>query len=170
MSAEKNLQITQHIAELEKSIYQIQAAIVEKTEMKSKLEATITAFQENVEKTRTEAETEFKESINQIQEVIDARKAEQRSLQNQMRDATSIKKKEWVKECIDNLQKSITHLEEGLKGRQNNLTEIETMFSLRNPDFVSRKETLTEVEKSIVHHKQELINKQNTLLRLKQHQ
>ena len=170
MSVEKDVQITQHVAELEKSIYETQAALVEKTEMKSRLEATITEFQENVKKTRTEAETKFEESISQIQEVIEARTAEQGLLQNQMRDATSSQKKDWLSERFSNLQNIITQFEEGLIDRKNNLTEIQTMFSLRNPDFVSRKNALAEVDKSIVQLKQELKDKQNTLLRIKQHQ
>lgn len=167
MATEKYPQATQQIAELVHSIYQIQVAIVEKTAMKSKLEERNTTFQEEKRKKKTDAETKFKESINQIQNAIDAEKTEQRLRQNQMLEATSIKKKEWLKECIDNLQKSITHLEEGLKGRQNNLTQIETTFSQLEQDFVSRKDTIAELEKSIVLLEEGLRARQNALSELK---
>lgn len=167
MATERDIQAIHHIAELEQSIYQIRVAIAEKTAMKSMLEDRNTTFQEKRRKNRTEAETKFKESINQIQNAIDAKKTEQRLRQNQMLEATSIKKKEWLKECIGNLQKSITHLEEGLKGRQNNLIEIETTFSQLEQDFVSRKDTIAELEKNIVLLEKGLKTKQNTLLTLK---
>lgn len=166
MAPEKYPQATQQIAELVHSIYQIEVAIVEKTAMKSMLEERNTTFQEKRKK-KTEAETKFKESINQIQDIIDAKKSEQRLRQNQMLEATSIKKKEWLKECIDNLQKSIAHLEEGLKGRQNNLTEIETTFSQFEQDFVSRKHSIAELEKNIVLLEEGLKTRQNALLTLK---
>lgn len=120
MATEKDAQTTQHIAELEQSIYQIQETL----------------------KWRTEAETKFKESIIQIQDTIEAKKSEQRLRQNQLFDATSDERKEWLKECITNLQEIITHFEEGLKGRQNNLSEFEATFSQLEQDLASRKDTL----------------------------
>ena len=167
MSVEKDLQRTQLIAELEESIYQIRVAIAEKTEMKSRLEAINTTFQEDIKKFKTEGETKLKESINQIQEVIDAKKSEQKLLQNQMRDATSSEKKEWLKERITNLQEFITDFEEGLINRQSNLTEMESAISQLNQDFVSRKNTVADLDNSILHLEQDLKDKQNALLTLK---
>lgn len=169
MATEKDQQKTQHIAELEHSIYKIRVAIVEKTEMKSRLEERSTTFQKEKRKKRTELETKFKESINQIQDIIDVEKSEQERLKSQMLDTTSSEKKAWLKECITNLQETITHLEEGLKGRQSNLSEIETTFSQLEQDFVSKNDTIAELEKDIVLLKQGLKDKQNTLYRLKEH-
>ncbi len=167
MATKKYPQATQQIAELEQSIYQIQVAIVEKTAMISILEERNTTFQEEKRKKRTEMETEFKESINQIQNAIDAKKSEQELLRSQMRDTTSTEKKAWLKERIANSQKIITHFEEGLKGRQNNLNEIETTFSQLEQDFVSRKDTIAELEKNIVLLDEGLRVKQNALSELK---
>lgn len=104
MTSEKDQKMTQQIAELEESIYQIQVAIVEKTTVKSTLEQRNSTYEEDI-KTRTEAETKFKESINQIQDVIDAQKLEQQLRQSQMRETSSSEKKKWLTECIVNLQK-----------------------------------------------------------------
>ncbi len=93
MATEKDMQMTQHIAELEESIYQIRIAIAEKTAMKLKLEELNTTFQEEKIKKRTEMETKFQNSINQIQDVIDEKKSEQELLQSQMHDTTSDEKK-----------------------------------------------------------------------------
>ena len=125
MATERDIQAIQHITELEQSIYQIQETI----------------------EWRTESETKFKESIKQIQDKIDSIKSEQELLKSQMLDTTSSKKKEWLKECIENLQNSITHLEEGLKGRQNNLSDIETTFAQLEKDFVIKKNTLANLKK-----------------------
>ena len=93
MATEKDIQMTQHIAELEESIYQIRVVIVEKTAMKSRLEEYTTTFQEEKIKKRSELESKFEESINQIQDVIDAKKSEQELFQSQMHDTTSDEKK-----------------------------------------------------------------------------
>ena len=167
MSVEKDLQRTQQIAELEESIYQIQVAIAEKTEMKSNLEAINTMSQ--IKKFKTEGETKFKDSINQIQEIIDAKKSEQGLLQNQKREATSSERKEWLNERITNLQELITHFEEGLINRQNNLNEIDQASSQLNQDFESRKNTVADLDNEISHLQQDLKDKQNELLTLKNH-
>ena len=167
MATEKVLQMSQHIAELEESIYQIRVAIVEKTAMKSRLEEYNTTFQEEKIKKRTECETKFQNSINQIQDVIDAKKSEQELLQSQMHDTTSSKKKAWLKECITNLQGIITNFEEGLKGRQNNLSEIETVFSQLEQDFVNKQKSIADLENSIGNLETELGVKQNALSELK---
>ncbi|RKU26871.1 hypothetical protein C6497_12560 [Candidatus Poribacteria bacterium] len=165
MSAEKDLQKTQQIAELEESIYKIQVAITKKTEMKSRLETINTSCQIN--KFKTEAETKFKDSINQIQKVIDEKKSEQEILQNQIHDATSREKKEWLNERITNLQEFITQLEEGRIKRQNNLTEMGQVISQLNQDFVSRKNTVADLDNEILCLEQDLKDKQNALLGLK---
>ena len=169
MSVEKDLQRTQQIAELEESIYQIQVLIAEKTEMKSRLEAINTTCQEKIKEFKTEGETKLNESINQIQEVIDSKKSEQGLLQNQMHEATSSERKEWLNERITNLQEIITQFEEGLINRQNNLTEMEQASSQLNQDFESRKNTVADLDNEILHLEQDLKDKQNALLRLKNH-
>lgn len=115
MSVEKDIQRTEQITELEESIYQIQVAITEKTEMKSRLEVINTTCQEKIKEFKTEGESKLNESINQIQEVIDSKKSEQGLIQNQILEATSSERKEWLNECITNLQEIITQFEDRLK-------------------------------------------------------
>ena len=167
MTSEKDQKMTQQIAELEKSIYQIQVAIVQKTTMKSMLEERNSTYEDDI-KTRTDAETKFEESINQIQDAIDAQKVEQQLRQSQMHETSSSEKKKWLTECIVNLQKSITHLEQGLRDRRNNLTEIETTFSQLEQEFVNNRNTIEILEKSITHLEQGLKDRQNALLRIKE--
>ncbi len=169
MATEKDTQATQQIAELETSIYQIRIAIAEKTAMKSKLEERNTKFQSEKRNKRTEMETGFQNSINQIQDEIDAMKSKQGLLQSQMCDTTSIEKKAWLKESIDNMQKMITHFEEGLKGRQNNLSEIDTVFSQLEQDFVNKQKSIADLENNIDKLEEELRVKQNALSEFKAH-